>query len=287
MNVRAVERQSVEVSLRHALQRDELILHYQPKVSLKTGEITGVEALIRWRHPDRGLIGPPQFVSIAEDCGLIIPIGRWVLHEACRQVRAWQDAGLRSIGLAVNVSSVEFRSDDFLKSVRAILHETGLEPRSLELELTERVLMQHVGFTTPVLHKLRAMGVQLAIDDFGTGYSSLSYLRQLPIDTLKVDQSFVHEISNLAHDATIISAVISLGRSLKQRVIAEGVETAEQVAFLQAHGCDEGQGYYFSRPISGPQLAKLLETGIPSSHTEPKEHFVTSRSSVNLCTNYL
>jgi EAL domain-containing protein (putative c-di-GMP-specific phosphodiesterase class I) len=190
------------------------------------------------------------------------------------QASPWQDAGLRSIGLAVNVSSVEFRSDDFLKNVRTILQETRMEPHCLELELTERVLMQHVSFTTPVLHKLRAMGVRLAIDDFGIGYSSLSYLRQLPIDTLKVDQSFVQEISDLAHDTTILSAVISLGRSLKQRVIAEGVETAEQVAFLQAHGCDEGQGYYFSRPVSAPHLARLLETGIPGGHADLKEHLV-------------
>jgi diguanylate cyclase (GGDEF)-like protein/PAS domain S-box-containing protein len=261
MNVRALERQSVEENLCFALDRGELVMHYQPKINLKTGEITGVEALIRWQHPERGLIGPLQFISVAEDCGLMLPIGNWVLRESCRQAKAWQDAGLRPIEMAVNVSSVEFRNEDFLEGVRAILEETGLSPRYLGLELTESVLMQHAKFTVPVLKKLKAMGVRLAIDDFGTGYSSLSYLRQFPIDTLKVDQSFVHGINADTDDATIINAVINMGSNLKHRVIAEGVETVEQVAFLQAHGCDEGQGYYFSRPVPASQFAKLLEAG--------------------------
>ena len=261
MNVRALERQSVEENLCFALDRGELIMHYQPKINLKTGEITGVEALIRWQHPERGLIGPLQFISIAEDCGLMLPIGNWVLREACRQAKEWQDAGLRPIEMAVNVSSVEFRNEDFLEGVKAILEETGLSPHYLGLELTESVLMQHAKFTVPVLKKLKAMGVRLAIDDFGTGYSSLSYLRQFPIDTLKVDQSFVHGINADTDDATIINAVINMGSNLNHRVIAEGVETVEQVAFLQAHGCDEGQGYYFSRPVPASQFAKLLRAG--------------------------
>jgi len=261
MNVRAIERQSVEENLCFALDRDELVMHYQPKINLKTGEITGVEALIRWQHPERGLIGPLQFISVAEDCGLMLPIGNWVLRESCRQAKAWQDAGLRPIEMAVNVSSVEFRNEDFLEGVRAILEETGLSPHYLGLELTESVLMQHAEFTVPVLKKLKAMGVRLAIDDFGTGYSSLSYLRQFPIDTLKVDQSFVNGINADTDDATIINAVINMGSNLNHRVIAEGVETVEQVAFLQAHGCDEGQGYYFSRPVPAAQFAKLLEAG--------------------------
>jgi len=268
MNVRALERQSVEENLCFALDRDELVMHYQPKISLITGEITGVEALIRWQHPERGLIGPLQFISVAEDCGLMLPIGNWVLRESCRQAKAWQDAGLRPIEMAVNVSSVEFRNEDFLEGVRAILEDTGLSPHYLGLELTESVLMQHAEFTVPVLKKLKAMGVRLAIDDFGTGYSSLSYLRQFPIDTLKVDQSFVHGISADTDDATIINAVINMGGNLKHRVIAEGVETVEQVAFLRAHGCDEGQGYYFSRPVPASQFAKLLEAettlGLPN-----------------------
>jgi diguanylate cyclase (GGDEF)-like protein/PAS domain S-box-containing protein len=262
MNVRATERQWIEASLRHALERDEFVLHYQPKINLKTGEITGVEALIRWQHPDRGLVFPLQFISVAEDCGLMLPIGRWVLRESCKQAQAWQDAGLRPIEMAVNVSSVEFRSDDFLEGVKTILKDTRLEPRYLELELTESVLMRHVEFTAPALQKLKAMGVRLAVDDFGTGYSSLSYLKQFPIDTLKVDQSFVREIAADTDDATIVNAVINMSRGLKHRVIAEGVETTEQVEFLQAHGCDEAQGYYFGQPVPAPEFAKLLETGI-------------------------
>jgi diguanylate cyclase (GGDEF)-like protein/PAS domain S-box-containing protein len=262
MNVRAVERQAIEGDLRCALERDEFVMHYQPKIDLKTGEITGVEALLRWQHPVRGLVGPMKFISVAEDCGLMLPIGKWVLRESCRQAKAWQDSGLPLIEMAVNVSSVEFRNDQFLGSISTILKETGLEPGYLELELTESVLMQHAEFTVPVLQKLKAMGVRLAIDDFGTGYSSLSYLRQFPIDTLKVDQSFIHEINADTDEATIISAVINMGCRLKHRVIAEGVETAEQLAFLRAHGCDEGQGYYFARPMPAEETAKLLEMGM-------------------------
>jgi diguanylate cyclase (GGDEF)-like protein/PAS domain S-box-containing protein len=265
MNVRALERQSIEGDLRFALERDEFIMYYQPKIDLKSGEITGVEALVRWQHPERGLVGPVQFISIAEDCGLMLPMGRWALRESCRQAKAWQDAGLPPIEMAVNVSSVEFRNDEFLESISTILKETGLEPRYLELELTESVLMQHAEFSVPVLQKLKAMGVRLAIDDFGTGYSSLSYLRQFPIDTLKVDQSFIHEINADTDEATIISAVINMGCRMKHRVIAEGVETAEQLAFLRAHGCDEGQGYYFSRPMPAAETAKLLELGMAAT----------------------
>ncbi len=262
MNVRAVERQSLEGSLSRALERHEFVLHYQPKINLEKGAITGAEALIRWLHLDRGLIPPAQFVPIAEDTGLLLPIGRWVLHEACRQARAWLDAGLRPVPVAVNISAVEFRDKGFLEGVRAILKDTRLEPRYLELELTESVLMQHADSAASVLQALKAMGVQLAVDDFGTGYSSLSYLRRFPIDTLKVDQSFVRQITADADDAIIASAVISMGKSLKLRVVAEGVETREQLAFLQGQRCDEGQGYYFSRPVVAEQFAKLLGTGI-------------------------
>ena len=262
MNVRAVERQSIEEDLRGALERQEFVLQYQPKINLKTGEITGAEALIRWLHPQRGLIPPLMFVPVAEDSGLILPIGMWVRREACLQARAWQDAGLPSLPVAVNISVVEFRDQNFIESVRAILKETRLEPHCLEFELTESVLMQHAEATTSVLQQLKAMGVQLAVDDFGTGYSSLSYLRRFPIDALKIDRSFVREITSNPDDATIVSAVISMGRSLKQRVIAEGVETREQLSFLQSQQCGEGQGYYFSRPVFPQEFAKLLETGI-------------------------
>jgi len=262
MNVKAVERQSVEGSLRRALERQEFLLHYQPKVNLDTGEITGVEALIRWQQPDRGLVLPSQFVPIAEDCGLIIQIGHWVLREACRQARAWQNAGLPPLPIAVNVSAVEFREKGFVEGVRAILSETGLEARYLELELTEGVLMEDAESTASVLQELKRMGVHLAVDDFGTGYSSLSYLRQFPIDVLKIDQSFVHQITADPNVSSIVSAIIHMGKSLNHAVIAEGIETQEQRAYLQTQRCAEGQGFLFSRPLGAAQFAHLLEMTI-------------------------
>jgi diguanylate cyclase (GGDEF)-like protein/PAS domain S-box-containing protein len=265
MTVRAVERQSIEENLRRALERQEFTLHYQPKIRLRTGEITGAEALLRWSHPVRGPVSPTQFIPVAEDCGLILPIGQWVLREACKQARAWVDLGLPLGTMAVNISSMEFRDDNFLESVFGILSETGLDPRSLELELTESVLMKRAESAASVLKTLRARGVQIAVDDFGTGYSSLSYLRKFPIDALKIDQSFVRQITSAPDDATIVTAVISMGRSMKLRVVAEGVETREELAFLQNHQCDEAQGFYFSRPVLPQQFAILLKTGIPES----------------------
>jgi diguanylate cyclase (GGDEF)-like protein len=261
MSLRAVERQSLEGQLRYALERQELLLHYQPKVNLKTGAIVGVEALIRWQHPLRGLLLPRQFLTIAEDTGMIVAISQWVLREACRQTREWLDAGLLAVPVAVNISSLEFRSGQFLEHVQAALNDTRLDSRYLELELTETVLMQHAESTTYVLGQLKAIGVRLAVDDFGTGYSSLSYLTRFPIDSLKLDQSFVHNIVAKSNDAIIIGAIISMAKSLKQSVIAEGVETIEELRFLQAHGCEEGQGYYFSRPAAAQQFANLL--GMP------------------------
>ena len=266
MSLRAIERQSLEGQLRYALERQGLLLHYQPKVNLNTGVITSVEALIRWQHPERGLLLPGQFLTIAEDTGVIIAIGQWVLREACRQTREWLDAGLLAVPVAVNISSLEFRSEQFLEGVQVALKNTCLDPRYLELELTETVLMQHAESSAYALGQLKAIGVRLAVDDFGTGYSSLSYLTRFPIDALKLDQSFVRDIAS-TDDAIVVSAVISMGKSLKHTVIAEGVETPEQLAFLQAHGCDEGQGYYFSRPVVAQQFAKLLETGISESAT--------------------
>jgi diguanylate cyclase (GGDEF)-like protein/PAS domain S-box-containing protein len=267
MNVKAVERQFLEGSLRRALEREEFLLHYQPKVNLDTGEITGVEALVRWHQPDRGLVPPAQFVPIAEDCGLILPIGRWVLREACRQARAWQDAGLPPLPIAVNVSAVEFRDKGFVEGVRTILSETGLDARYLELELTEGVLMGDAESTASVLQELKMMGVHLVVDDFGTGYSSLSYLRQFPIDVLKIDRSFVNQITANPDDSTIVNAIISMGKSLKHLVVAEGIETQLQRAYLQAQSCAEGQGYLFSRPLAAAQLAQLLQSGITSGIT--------------------
>ncbi len=262
MNARAVQRQLVETGLRRALAQQEFVLFYQPKINLHNGAIVGVEALIRWQHPERGMLQPAQFVPIAEECGLILPIGRWVLREACRQTRAWQQAGLAPITVAVNISALEFRAKDFLENVRATLENTGLEPHMLELELTESVLMRDAEATNAVLQALANLGVKLAIDDFGTGYSSLSYLRRFPIDTLKIDQSFVNQMTSNPDDATIVSAVISMGKSLRQRVIAEGVETPAQHAFLLTQHCDEGQGNYFSHPVAADALAALLQTAI-------------------------
>ncbi|MGD0420769.1 MAG: EAL domain-containing protein [Xanthobacteraceae bacterium] len=265
MNVRAVERQSIEESLRRALERQELALHYQPQVNLMTGAITGIEALIRWTHPTRGPVPPTQFIPVAEDCGLILPIGAWVLREACTQARDWMDAGLPVTSMAVNVSAMEFRDKNFLENLFAILGETGLDPRSLELELTESVLMKHAEFTASILQILRKRGVQVAVDDFGTGYSSLSYLQKFPVDALKIDQSFVRQISTAGDDTTIVKAVIGMARSLKLRVIAEGVETVEEVAFLRAYRCEEAQGYFFSPPVPAPQFAILLRDSIAES----------------------
>jgi diguanylate cyclase (GGDEF)-like protein/PAS domain S-box-containing protein len=262
MNLRAVQRQSMESELRRALKNQEFLLHYQPKVNLETGDITGVEALIRWQRPDGALVPPAEFVPIAEDCGLIAPIGRWVMREACKQARAWQDAGLRHLRMAVNVSAVEFREKGFVENVRQILSDTGLRPHYLVLELTERVLMENAESTALVLEELKTMGVQLAVDDFGTGYSSLSYLRQFPIDVLKIDQSFIQKISSNLDDSTIISAIIGMGRNLHHIVIAEGIETHEQIAYLQSQHCEEGQGYLLSPPVGAVQFGHLLETGI-------------------------
>jgi diguanylate cyclase (GGDEF)-like protein/PAS domain S-box-containing protein len=258
MNARLIERQAMEGRLRGAVERRELVLHYQPKVDIATRAIVGAEALVRWQQPDGRLVPPGLFVPIAEDSGLIVPIGRWVLREACRQARAWQDAGLAPLPIAVNISALEFAHKDFLAGTWTILAESGLDARWLELELTESVLMESVTSTADALRQLKAMGVGLTVDDFGTGYSSLSYLMQFPIDALKVDQSFVREISGDVNASPIITAVIGMGRSLKQRVIAEGVETAAQLAFLQAERCCEGQGFHFSPPLGAHRFEGLL-----------------------------
>jgi diguanylate cyclase (GGDEF)-like protein/PAS domain S-box-containing protein len=262
MNLKAVERQSVEGNLRRALERGEFLLHYQPKMNLITGELTGVEALIRWQQPDRGLVPPSQFVPIAEDCGLIVQIDRWVMREACRQAREWQDAGLPFKRISVNVSAAEFRSQAFLSAVSTTLRETGLEARYLDLELTEGVLMEDVEATVAILQSLKMMGLHIAVDDFGTGYSSLSYLRQFPIDVLKIDKSFVQHICGDTNDSAIVCAIIDMGKNLKQRVIAEGIETKEQLGFLRARHCEEGQGYLFCRPVAPAEFAHLLRMGM-------------------------
>jgi len=274
MNARAVERQVIEAHLRHALERDEFILYYQPKVNLASGTITGAEALVRWMHPERGIMLPARFVPVAEACGLIVRIGRWVLREACAQVKRWESSGLWIASMAVNVSELEFRSPDFVEGVRVILNETGLEAGRLQLEITESVLMRDAEASTAVLEQLKDMGVRLAVDDFGTGFSSLSYLNQFPIDVLKIDQSFVRSIGSSEGGGSIVSAVIAVGASLKQHVVAEGVEKSTQLAFLKNELCEEGQGYFFSEPLSAKQFALLLATGVTTSgpdFVEPPE----------------
>jgi diguanylate cyclase (GGDEF)-like protein/PAS domain S-box-containing protein len=262
MTTRLAKRVLLEADLRLALGRHEFLLHYQPKIDLQTGHVTGMEALIRWQHPKRGMLLPATFVPIAEECGLILHIGQWVLVEACKQAREWSDSGLGVVPISVNVSAVEFQSKDFLSGVRAALIATGMEPQNLELELTETVLMQDAESAVVTLLALKAMGVRVAIDDFGTGYSSFTYLRRFPVDTLKVGQSFVQEITADPDGSTLVGAMISIGKSLKQRVVAVGVETASQFDFLQRHGCGEGQGSYFSNPVVAEQAARLFKSGV-------------------------
>ncbi|WP_020681184.1 putative bifunctional diguanylate cyclase/phosphodiesterase [Marinobacterium rhizophilum] len=261
INLRAREQQSIEAGLHTALEKRQFTLFYQPKLNLETGTITGVEALIRWQHPEWGAVSPAQFIPVAEYGGQIIPISRWVVREACRQARAWRQAGLPPLIMAVNISAVEFRQPGFLESIRTVLQETRLEPRLLELELTESALIQNIEFTVSILLQLKDLGVRISIDDFGTGYSSLSYLKQFPVDVLKIDQSFVKDIGKPDSDA-IVSAIISMGQSLRFKIIAEGIETREQLDFLQARQCEEGQGYYFSRAVTAEAFAALLAGGI-------------------------
>ena len=283
MNVRAVERQSIEEGLRGALERGEFVLHYQPKINLRTGAITGAEALIRWTHPVRGMVSPAQFIPIAEESRLIRPIGQWVLREACAQVQAWIDAGLPKVSMAVNVSAVELKGEGFLETCLATLADTGMVPSSLELELTESVLLTHAEPAAEILQTLREQGVTVAIDDFGTGYSSLSYLSRFPIDALKVDRSFVSEITATGgHNTAIVTAVISMARSLNLRVVAEGVETPNQLEFLQAHECDEAQGFLFSRPVPPDRFAQLLKTGISVEAAGPTSPSATLRGGSRL-----
>ena len=258
LNSSATERQSLESGLRHAIQRHELELHYQPIVNLATDGVAGVEALLRWRHPALGCVLPAQFMSIAEESGMIVPIGQWVLREACRQAVAWQNEGSPLLRLAVNISAVELRSKDFVSGIATILSQTGFAPHRLELELTETFLMQDSKSTALVLSALKEIGVHLALDDFGTGYSSLSYMRRFPIDALKVDRSFVRDLTTDADDASVVSAIINMGKSLHMRVVAEGVETREQLLFLEKHHCSEAQGYYFSRPLRVDEWADFL-----------------------------
>jgi diguanylate cyclase (GGDEF)-like protein len=261
MNERINERLSLENALRRALERKEFLLHFQQKIDLKTGAIAGAEALVRWNHPELGLLRPERFIPLAEETGLIVQIGEWVIREACRQSRAWLDQGLRPGLVSVNLSARQFRQDGLVRAVSRILEETGVDSRHLEIELTESMVMHNVNTAIATLHGLKSLGIALSVDDFGTGYSSLAYLKDLPIDTLKIDRSFVRDIGygEGADEGVIAQAIISLGHALHLKVIAEGVETERQLGFLRRHGCDEVQGFFYGEPVPPDSYARLLE----------------------------
>ncbi len=261
LNLAISERLELENSLRHALEREEFRVYYQPRIDVASGRIIGAEALIRWDCPGKGIIPPDSFISIAEETGLIIPIGQWILEEACRQNSAWQRAGLPPINVSVNLSPIQFRHTGLVQSVASALAQAGLDPAFLELELTESFVMHDAERINVAMKSLKTLGVDIAVDDFGTGYSSLSYLKRFPVDRLKVDKSFVRDIDNDPDDAAIVRAIITLGHALGLKVVAEGVETLAHLEFLRQHGCDELQGYYFSRPIPALEMEALLCAG--------------------------
>ena len=260
MNAIVSERLALTNKLRRAVERNELFLHYQPLVDVQSNQFFGTEALVRWRHPELGIVSPAKFIPLAEETGMIVAIGEWVLRTACMQNKAWQDAGLPRIAVAVNISARQFREKGLVQTIERILEESGLDSRYLELEVTEGVIMHDIEQVIAILQQIKSLGVKLSIDDFGTGYSSLSYLKRFPVDRLKIDQSFVRDITSDPDDAAIAQAVINLGHSLDLKVIAEGVETQEQLDFLRDHGCDEKQGYLISRPVPAEDFARLLMT---------------------------
>ena len=265
MNARSFQKLSMENSLRKALERDELRLHYQPKVDAASKRITGVEALIRWQHPELGMVAPNDFIPLAEETGLIVPIGEWVLHTACQQLARWHAAGFADLTVAVNMASQNFAQKDFVGGVAATIRGAGIAPAAVEIEITESVLMQDIKAAIATLNALKACGVRLSVDDFGTGYSSLAYLKRFPIDTLKIDRSFVRDVINNREDAAITAAIIALAQSLELQVVAEGVETQEQSEFLRKKGCHLMQGYLFSRPLPPEQLTALLEAELAAA----------------------
>ena len=272
MNEEARERLRIEGALRCALERGEFVLHYQPQVDLKSGRVIGVEALIRWQHPELGMVAPNRFIALAEESGLIVPIGAWVMRTACAQNQAWRAAGLGRLRMAVNLSARQFNEANLVDSIAAALADSGLEPDCLELELTESLFMGDIAQALGQLRAMKALGVQLAIDDFGTGYSSLAYLSRFPIDVLKIDRTFVNDIASEAADAAIVVSIIALAHNLKLRVIAEGVETEAQLDYLRRHGCDDMQGYYFSRPLPAAQFEELLREGRRLAPAPPQPH---------------
>ena len=259
LNVRNQERHTLRMELGHALSRGELVLHYQPKIDTKTHRVVGVEALVRWQHPVRGLIPPADFIPFAEDSGLILPIGSWVMHAACAQNAAWQDEGLPAISIAVNLSARQFGHENLVGLIKQVLWDTRMDPRYLELELTESVLVQEAEQAVPMLSRLKDFGVQLSLDDFGTGYSSLNYLRCFPLDNLKIDRSFVQGMASNSHNAIIVKTMIALAHDLDLKAVAEGVETKEELDLLAAYGCDQIQGFYFSKPLPADEFKRLLK----------------------------
>lgn len=259
-NIGSSERLALQSSLRHALERQELIVYYQPQVNLKTGQIIGAEALLRWQHPERGLVSPDKFIPIAEETGLIVPIGEWVLKTACKQIKIWQDAGFSDLRIAVNLSSRQFNQIDLRHQLVSILMETGLDPKYIELELTESMLVQNTDVAIRRLNALKSLGVTIAIDDFGTGYSSLSYLQQFPFDILKIDRCFIRNITENQNNAAITKAIIEMAKSLNLKLIAEGVETESELSFTCQHQCDGMQGYLFSRPLPAHEFEQLLKS---------------------------
>jgi EAL domain-containing protein (putative c-di-GMP-specific phosphodiesterase class I) len=252
---------TMESDLHKALERNELVLYYQPKVDAATRMVKGMEALIRWKHPDRGLIPPLQFIPLAETSGLIIPIGEFVIRTACGQIKTWQEAGYKQMNIALNVSSHQFDQQSLIEIVKKALQVTMISPQCLELEITESIIMRNPEKAIRTLTELKAMGIQIAIDDFGTGYSSLSYLKRLPLDFLKIDQSFVQNLASDPNDQAIVRATIAMAHSLNLKTVAEGVETEEQLSFLQEHGCDEIQGYLFSCPLPAEEIPGILAKG--------------------------
>jgi diguanylate cyclase (GGDEF)-like protein len=267
VKVQSIERLTLETALRRALERDQFSLHYQPKVDMLTGQITGVEALLRWEHPDFGMVSPMQFIPLAEETGLIVPIGRWVLKEACGQNMAWQRRGLRPVSMAVNLSPRQFADPNLLHDVDEALFASGMSPVLLQLEVTESMVMRNVARAIRVLDAIQSRGIRIAIDDFGTGHSSMSLMKQFPIDTIKIDRSFVRDLAEDPEDQAIAQAIISMGKALGMTVVAEGVETVEQQTFLREQGCDEMQGYLISKPVPAREFAELLRA--PAELTSP------------------